>query len=199
VDQRTDLQWKEHDVASGLLTFGINVTLDGCCDHREMLADDEMHDHFTRWIATAGAMLFGRNTYELMEGYWPAVARDEKAARSDREFARTLDDLPKYVVSTTRREFPWSNSIRVEGDLKEAVTRLKEQTPEGVLVGSLTLGAALEQLGLIDEYHFVIHPVLAGHGPTLFQGLERPRHLELVSTTRLTSGVTAMHYRRKSE
>ena len=179
------------------LTFALNVTLDGCCDHREMIADGEMHDHFTQLIGAAGAMLFGRNTYELMEDYWPAVARDEKASRADREWARKLEDMPKYVVSASRRDFPWNNSFHVEGDLLEAVTQLKKRTPQGVLVGSPMLSAELERLGLIDEYHLVIHPVLAGHGPTLFQGLETARRLELVSTNRLKSGQVAMHYRRK--
>jgi dihydrofolate reductase len=181
----------------GLLTFALNVTLDGCCDHREMIADDEMLDHFTQLIGAAGAMLYGRTTYELMEEHWPAAARDEKASRADREWARKLEGMPKYVVSASRRDFPWNNSFHVEGDLLEAVTQLKERTPEGVLVGSPMLSAALERLGLIDEYHVVVHPVLAGHGPSLFQGLERSRLLHLVSTKRMTSGVTAMHYRRK--
>jgi dihydrofolate reductase len=181
----------------GRLTFAINVTLDGCCDHREMIADDEMLDHFTQLIGAAGAMLYGRSTYELMEAYWPAVAGDEKAPRAEREWARRLEDMPKYVVSGSRRDFPWSNSFHVEGDLKEAVTQLKERTPQGVLVGSPMLSAALERFGLLDEYHLVVHPVLAGHGPNLFQGLQHSRHLELVSTTRLKSGTVAMHYRRK--
>ncbi len=179
----------------GLLTFVLNVTLDGCCDHRAAIADDEMLDHFTKLIGTAGAMLYGRTTYELMESYWPAVARDGKASRADGEWARKLDAMPKYVVSASRRDFPWNNSFHVEGDLGEAVTRLKEATPQGVLVGSPMLSTALERMGLIDEYHLVVHPVLAGHGPYLFQGVERSRRLEVVSTTRLKSGVTAMHYR----
>ena len=182
---------------AGLLTFALNVTLDGCCDHREGIADDELLDHYTRLIGAAGAMLFGRITYELMEGYWPAVARDEKASRADREWARMLDEMPKYVVSASRRDFPWNNSFHLEGDLQESVTQLKERTPQGVLVGSPMLSTALEQLGLIDEYQVVVHPVLAGHGPNLFQGLQRSRHLDLVSTTRLKSGAMAMHYRRK--
>ncbi|MEJ7729617.1 MAG: dihydrofolate reductase family protein [Polyangiaceae bacterium] len=181
----------------GRLTFGINVTLDGCCDHREGIPDDELHDHFTQLIGAAGALLYGRTTYELMESHWPAVARDDKASPSDREWARKLEDIPKYVVSASRRDFPWSNSFHVEGDLKEAVTQLKERTPQGVLVGSPMLATALERLGLIDEYHLVVHPVLAGHGPRLFQGLQHPRHLDLLSTTRLKSGIVAMHYRRK--
>jgi dihydrofolate reductase len=181
----------------GLLTFALNVTLDGCNDHREMIADEELHDYFTQLMDASGAMLFGRTTYELMENAWPAVARDEKAPRATREWARKLDAKPKYVVSASRRDFPWNNTFRVEGDLHEAVRQLKEKTPRGLLVGSPALSAALEGLGLIEEYRLVIHPVLAGHGPTLFQGLERSRRLELVSTNRLKSGVMTMHYRRK--
>ena len=101
------------------------------------------------------------------------------------------------MVSASRRDFPWNNTFRLEGDLREAVTQLKEKTPQGVLVGSHSLSSALERLGLIDEYRLVVHPVIAGHGPTLFQGLEPSRHLELVSTTRLRSGQVALHYRRK--
>jgi dihydrofolate reductase len=180
------------------LTFAINVTLDGCCDHREVIADEELHDYFTQRMDEAGAMLFGRTTYELMEDAWPAVARDEKAPRATLEWARKLEAKPKYVVSASRRDFPWSNTFRVEGDLHEAVRQLKEKTPRGVLVGSPTLSAALERLGLVDEYRLVVHPILAGHGPTLFRGLEPSRHLELVSTTRLKSGAMALHYRRKA-
>ena len=181
----------------GLLTFALNVTLDGCQDHREGIADDELLDYFTALMDVAGAMLWGRNTYELMESAWPAVARDEAAPRAEREWALKLDAKPKHVVSTTRRDFAWNNTFHVDGGLREAVTQLKEQTPQGVLLGGPMLAAALEQLGLIDEYRLVIHPVLAGHGPTLFQGLDRPRRLELLSTHRLQSGVMAMHYRRK--
>lgn len=181
----------------GLLTFGLNLTLDGCYDHREGIADDELHDYFTQLMDAAGAMLWGRVTYELMENAWPAVARDENAPRAMREWARKLEAKPKYVVSASRRDFPWNNTFRVEGNLREAVTRLKERTPQGVLVGSPTLARALEQLGLIDEYRFVVHPVLAGHGPTLFHGLEPSRRLELASTSRLKSGQVALHYRRQ--
>jgi dihydrofolate reductase len=183
----------------GLLIFALNVTLDGCHDHREGVADEELHDYWTQAMDAAGAMLFGRITYELMEDAWPAVARDEKAPRSLREWAVKLEAKPKYVVSASRRDFPWKNTFRIEGDLREAVTQLKEKTPGGVLVGSPALSAQLERLGLFDEYRLVVHPVLAGHGPTLFQGLERRRRLELVSTTRLKSGVMAMHYLPKEE
>jgi dihydrofolate reductase len=163
------------------------------------IADDELHDHFTGLMDAAGAMLWGRVTYEMMEAHWPAVARDGSAPRAAREWALRLEAKPKYVVSSTRRDFPWNNSHRLEGDLHAAVSRLKEETPRGVLLGSPSLGASLERLGLIDEYRLVLHPVLAGHGPTLFRGLEPARRLELVAAKRLRSGSLALHYRRIAE
>ena len=184
--------------AMGLLTFGLNVTLDGCIDHTQGIADDELHDHWTQLMDQSGAMLFGRNTYELMEGAWPAVARDEKAPRAMREWAQKLEAKAKYVVSGSRSDFPWQNTIKVEGDLREAISALKAKTERGVLVGAPTLAAALEELGLIDEYHVVVHPIISGRGPTLFHGLSRARHLELLSTQRFESGVQALHFRRKA-
>src|SRR5579859_1323504 len=106
----------------GLLTFGLNVTLDGCIDHTQAIVDDELHDYWTQLMDQSGAMLFGRNTYELMEGAWPAVARDEKAPRAMREWARKLEAKAKYVVSGSRSDFSWKNTIKVEGDRKS--TRL---------------------------------------------------------------------------
>ena len=181
----------------GLLTFGINVTLDGCCDHTAGIVDDELHDYFTGLMDDAGAMLWGRTTYEMMEGAWPAIARDEKAPRAEREWAIKLDAKPKYVVSTTRRDYSWENTIPVQGDLREAVQRIKEKTPAGVLVGSLKLGAELQRLDLIDEYRLVVHPILAGHGPRLFDGLAESRQLERLSVKTFKGGQTAMHFRRR--
>jgi dihydrofolate reductase len=126
------------------------------------------------------------------------VARDPKAAPSDRDWARKLEAKPKYVVSRTRRDFPWSNTQLVEGDLARAVTALKEATPRGLMVGSPQLSAALQRLDLLDEYLFVVHPVVAGHGPYLFPGLKPSRRLELVDSTRLESGTVALHYRRRA-
>ncbi len=181
----------------GLLTFALNVTLDGCCDHREMVANAEMHRYWTRVMDAAGAMLFGRTTYEMMEDAWPQVARDPRAKRSSRDWARKLEAKPKFVVSTTRREFAWANTHHVEGDLARAVRALKKATPRGLLVGSPTLSAALQRLGLVDEYRFVVHPVVAGHGPFLFPGLRPSLHLKFVAATRLKTGIVALHYRRR--
>lgn len=181
----------------GLLTFALNVTLDGCCDHREGIVGDELHRYWTRVMDASGAMLFGRVTYELMEDAWPAVARDPKANPVQRSWAKKLEAKPKYVVSTTRRDFPWANTHQVQGDLARAVRALKKATPRGVLVGSPMLSAALLRLDLIDAYRFVVHPLVAGHGPYLFGGLEASRRLTLVTTRRLKSGHVELRYRRR--
>ncbi len=181
----------------GRLTFGLNVTLDGCIDHRAGIVDAEMNRYWTRRMESAGAMLFGRKTYELMESYWPPVARDPKAESSERSWAKKLEAKPKYVVSKKRRHFPWNNTHHLSGNLTRAIKALKKATPRGVLVGSHKLSAELARLDLIDEYLFLIHPVVAGHGPYLLAGLRPSAHLKLVSTTRLKSGIVALRYRRR--
>jgi dihydrofolate reductase len=182
----------------GLLTFSLNVTLDGCVDHRVGIADDETHAFFTRLMDDGGAMLWGRVTYEMMESYWPAVARgDEEAPPAMREWAVKLDAKPKYVVSSTRTDYSWTNSHHLDGDLRAGVQALKDETPAGVLLGSGRLAIELDRLDLIDEYRFLVHPMIAGHGPTLHQGgLPGTRRLELVSAEPLRCGAVAMHYRR---
>ncbi|GJD93982.1 dihydrofolate reductase family protein [Methylobacterium iners] len=183
----------------GRLTFGLNVTLDGCVDHQEGIADDETHVFFTHLMDAGGAMLWGRSTYEMMESYWPAVARgDVEAPPAIREWAIKLEAKPKYVVSRTRRHFPWGNSHHIADDLRTGVQRLKDATPAGVLLGSGKLATELDRLDLIDEYQFLIHPRIAGHGPTLYQGgLPLTRRLKLVSAKPLRNGAVAMHYRRE--
>jgi dihydrofolate reductase len=183
----------------GRLTFSINLTLDGCLDHREGIADDETHAFFTRLMDEAGAMLWGRVTCEMMETYWPAVARGDVAAPPAlREWAVKLEAKPKYVVSSTRTDFAWTNSRHVARDLLAGVRALKEATPDGVLLGSGKLAVALDGLDLIDEYRFLVHPRIAGHGPRLYDGgLPAERRFALVSATPLRNGAVAMHYRRE--
>lgn len=182
----------------GLLTFSLNLTLDGCVDHQDGIADDETHAFFIRLMEESGAMLWGRTTYEMMESHWPAVARGDVAAPPTvREWAVKLETKPKYVVSSTRTDFPWTHSHPISGDLRTGVQQLKDATPAGVLLGSGTLANALDRLDLIDEYRFLVHPRIAGHGPTLYQnGLPSTRRLELVSAKPLCNGAVAMHYRR---
>jgi dihydrofolate reductase len=182
----------------GRLTFSINVTLDGCIDHQEGIADDETHAFFTRLMDEHAAMLWGRVAYEMMESYWPAVARgDVLAPPAMREWAVKLEAKPKYVVSSTRKNFPWTNSQHIAGDLRTSIQKLKDATPDGVLLGSGKLATELDRLDLIDEYELLVHPRIAGHGPTLYAGgLPSARRLELISAKPLRSGVVATHYRR---
>jgi dihydrofolate reductase len=182
----------------GLLTFSLNLTLDGCVDHQEGIADEETHAFFTQLMDEGGAMLWGRVTYELMEASWPAIARGEvDVPPALRDWAVKLEAKPKYVVSSTRSDFPWTNSHHIAGDLAGGVQALKDATPAGVLLGSGKLANELDRLGLIDEYKFLVHPRIAGHGPTLYQGgLPSTRKLELVSATPLRCGAVVVHYRR---
>ncbi len=182
----------------GLLTFSINLTLDGCVDHQEGIADEETHTFFTRLMEESGAMLWGRVTYEMMESHWPAVARgDAEAPPAMREWAAKLEAKPKYVVSSTRKDFPWTNSHHIADDLHTGVQKLKDTTPDGVLLGSGKLALELDRLDLIDAYMLLVHPRIAGHGPTLYDGgLLTTRRLELISAKPLRNGTVAMHYRR---
>src|SRR5437588_9524725 len=162
------------------LRYSINVTLDGCCDHRAIVADEDLHRHAIENVSQADALLFGRVTYEMMEAAWRPSART--GARPDwmEPFARTIDATKKYVVSSTLDRVDW-NAELVRGDLGEAVRQLKRESGKGLFVGGMKLPLALAELGLIDEYEFVVQPTLAGHGPTLFAGLSKRVDLKLVS------------------
>ena len=179
------------------LRYTINVTLDGCCDHREGFADEELHRHAAENLARADALLFGRVTYEMMEAAWRAPSRT--GARPDwmqswmEPFARTIDAAKKYVVSSTLERVDW-NAELVRGDLGKAVQQLKREAGKGLLVGGVKLPLALAELGLIDEYEFVVQPRLVGHGPTLFAGLSKRIDLKLVSRLEFGSGAVAMRY-----
>jgi dihydrofolate reductase len=171
--------------------------LDGCCDHRAITPDEEMHRYHAENLNKADALLLGRVTYEMMEGAWREPART--GVRPDwmeawmESFARTIDAAKKYVVSSTLEQVDW-NAELVRGDLGQAVQKLKQEPGKGLAVGGVKLPLALAELGLIDEYEFVVHPRLVGRGPTLFEGLSKPIDLRLVSRFELGSGAVAMRY-----
>jgi dihydrofolate reductase len=179
------------------LRYSINVTLDGCCDHRAMVADEELHRHAVENLVQADALLFGRVTYQMMEAAWKQSA--PKGVKPDwmepwmEPFGRTIDAAKKYVVSSTLDRVNW-NAELVRGDLAKAVQKLKRQSGKGLFTGGVKLPMALTELGLIDEYEFVVQPTLAGHGPTLFAGLSKPLDLKLVSRLEFRSGAVAMRY-----
>jgi len=174
------------------LRYSINVTLDGCYDHRVMIADEDLHRHAMENIAQADALLFGRVTYQMMEAAWRGPA-PEAMPDWTKPFARTIDAAKKYVVSSTLERVDW-NAELLRGDLGKAVQRLKREPGRGLFVGGVQLAQALTELGLIDEYEFVVHPRLAGHGPTLFAGLSKHLDLKLVSRLELGSGAVALRY-----
>ena len=211
---RTDEIWHRHRHRSGYgppttgghtkgeqivqpLRYSINVTLDGCCDHQVPFADEELHRHHATNLERASALLFGRVTYEMMEqawrksptGSWPEWMDDWMIP-----FAEVIDGAKKYVVSTTLDEVDW-NAELLPADLEAAVRRIKEEPGDGIALGGLTLPLAMADLGLIDEYEFVVLPVLAGHGPTLFAGLHERIDLELVDRQDLRSGAVVLSYR----
>jgi dihydrofolate reductase len=178
------------------LRYAINVTLDGCCDHRAGSTDEELHRYWAETLAQADALLFGRVTYEMMESAWRLPATGvwpEWMAEWTHPFARTIDAAKKYVVSSTLERVDW-NAELVRGDLGAAVQRLKEEPGTGIFVGGVTLPLALAELGLIDEYEFVVHPRLAGHGPTLLAGLSKYVDLKLVGRREFGSGAVAQRY-----
>ena len=174
------------------LRYSINITLDGCCDHREGIADEELHRHAVENLAQADALLFGRVTYEMMEAAFRPAWTGEMPDWME-SFRRTIDAAKKYVVSSTLDRVDW-NAELVRGDLGKAVQQLKQESGKGLFTGGVTLPLALAELGLIDEYEFVVHPRLAGHGPTLFAGLSKHVDLKLVSRLAFGSGAVAMRY-----
>ena len=179
------------------LKYSINITLDGCTDHRTVIADEELHRRAAENIERADALVFGRVTYEMMQAAWrpgPGGARPDWMEPWMEPFARTIDAKKKYVVSSTLKQVDW-NAELLRGDLREAVQQLKEEPGTGLFVGGVTLPLALAELGLIDEYEFVVHPKVVGHGPTLFEGISRELDLELVSRLEYQSGAVAMRYR----
>ena len=179
------------------LRYSINLTLDGCCDHRAGVPDQELHRHATETLARADALLFGRVTYQMMEAAFRPVAGPDVWPdwMTDwmKPFARTIDAAKKYVVSSTLERVDW-NAELLRGDLEKAVQQLKGEPGRGLYVGGVKLPLALTELGLIDEYEFIVQPRLAGHGPTLFTGLSKHVELKLVGRQEFDCGAVALRY-----
>ncbi|KXT56998.1 deaminase/reductase [Gordonia sp. QH-12] len=181
------------------LRYSINVTLDGCCHHEAGIApDEESMAYWTAEMERADALLLGRVTYQMMESAWrrpPTGVWPDWMEQWEVPFAEAIDGAKKYVVSSTLATVDW-NADLVSGDVGEAVRRLKQEPGGGLWVGGVTLPLALADSGLIDEYEFIVQPVLAGHGPTLLSGLRERIRLELVHREEFRSGAMALRYRR---
>ena len=177
------------------LVAAINMTLDGFCDHTAMTADDELHQHYTDLLRSAGTLLYGRITYQLMESYWPAVVKDPTGNKTTDEFAVAIQDIPKIVFSRTLKNVGWENATLARRDIKEEVLELKKQTGKDILAGSPSLIVALTKLNLIDEYQLCVHPVIAGNGLPLFKNINESITLKLVKTKTIsTLGSMILHY-----
>jgi dihydrofolate reductase len=176
------------------LRYSINVTLDGCVDHRVGIVDEDIHRHAAENLERADALLFGRVTYQMMEDGWRSPA--EERPEWMESFGRTISAARKYVVSSTLESVDW-NAELLQGDLPDAVLALKSEPGRGILTGGVTLPLALAELGLIDEYEFVVHPRIAGHGPALFAGLTRMLDLTAVDRIEFDSDVVATRYEPK--
>lgn len=179
------------------LRYSINVSLDGCIDHRAMMADEEKHRRAAQMLAETDALILGRVTYEMMESAWRPVARTGVRPHWMAEwmvpFGRTIDAVKKYVVSSTLEAVDW-NAELLRGDLEKSVRLLKLEPGRPLLAAGVTLPLALADLGLIDEYEFVVQPRIVGHGPALLAGLAKPLDLRLVGRQELDSGTVVMRY-----
>lgn len=180
--------------------FAINITLDGYCDHRDGIADDDLHEYFTRLLRDSGVHIFGRNTYQLMYPYWHEVAVNQSETKAVNEFAGVFDAMPKIVFSTTLNNVEWNNTTLLRSNLREEILKLKQQPGKSISIGSLNIASQAAQWNLIDEYRFVVHPVISGKGPRLFEadGLKERLQLEFAGSEQFRSGAIALHYKKRS-
>ena len=180
----------------GKLSFQINVSLDGYADHTafEATADDELHEFYAGLLDETEIALFGRLTYQLMEGYWPRAHEDPNATKGMLRFADRFNAIAKIVFSRTLQKANWNNTKLIRADVVNEVLRLKKQTKKDISIGGIALSQEFIRLGLVDEYWIVLHPVLAGTGRRLFDGLKDRADLKLLESRSLRSGVVALHY-----
>jgi dihydrofolate reductase len=177
------------------VVYAINITLDGCCEHTKMSCGDEILEHFTQVMQDADLLVYGRKTYQLMVPYWPDAARDQSATKMTREFAQRFDSIPKIVFSHSLDSVEGNTRI-VRTRLQDEILKLKQEPGKNILVGGVSIPSQLTELGLVDEYHFVVHPIVAGEGRRLLEGvsLQERFQLKLVESKILKSGSVALRY-----
>jgi dihydrofolate reductase len=172
----------------------INVTLDGYCNHEAMIADDEIHDHYNDLLRNAGALIYGRITYQLMESYWPAIVKEPTGNKPADDFAVLIDDIPKIVYSRTLRSVDWKNTTLKHEIIKDEIVELKQQTGKDIFVGSPSMIVALGDLKLIDEYQLAVQPIVLGSGLPLFKNIRDRIDLKLFNTKIFGCGAIALYY-----
>jgi dihydrofolate reductase len=178
------------------LIFAINITLDGCCDHTKQLADDETHEYFTQLLREVDLLIFGRKTYQLMVPFWPEVAKNQSMTKASNEFARTFDCISKIVFSRSLDNAEDKNTRIVRAALHDEILKLKQEPGQNILVGGVDVPSQLIELGLVDEYRFVVAPIIAGEGRRLLEGVSLPERLQLklVDSKIFKSGCIAIRY-----
>lgn len=175
--------------------FAINITLDGCCDHTKMIADEEIHEYFTHVMRDVDLFVFGRKTYQLMVPFWPDVAKNHSETKAMNEFADTFDSINKIVFSRTLDSAEGNTRI-VRAKLQDEMLKLKQDQGKNILIGGVALPSRLIELGLVDEYHFVVQPIVAGEGRRLLEGISLPEKLQLklIESKIFKLGCVALHY-----
>jgi dihydrofolate reductase len=176
--------------------YAINLTLDGCCDHTKVIGDDEILEFHTQLLREADVLVFGRKTYELMVPYWPEVAKNLSETKASIEFARQFDSMKKMVFSRSLNGAADANTRMVHGDLRDEIVKLKQESGKSILVGGVEIPSQLVELGLVDEFYFVVQPIVAGEGRRLFDrvSLRERLPLKLVDSKILKSGCVALRY-----
>lgn len=178
------------------LIAAINMTLDGFCDHTAMTADDEIHEHYNDLLRNAGALLYGRITYQLMESYWPSVVKEPTGNKPTDDFAVLIDNIPKIVYSRTLKSVEWKNTTLKKAIIKEEISELKQQPGKNLFAGSPSLIVALSNLNLIDEYQLAVNPTILGKGLPLFKNITERIDLSLSKTKTFGCGVIVLYYER---
>ena len=178
------------------LIYAINITMDGCCDHTIAFADGELLEHYTELLRDVDLLVYGRKTYELMVPYWPEIAKNQSETKADIEFARAFVSIKKVVFSRSLDSAEDKDTRIVRTDLRDEILKLKQEPGKNILVGGVSVPSQLIQLGLVDEYRFVVGPILAGEGRRLMEGVSLPEKLQLklVETKALKSGCVALRY-----
>ena len=178
------------------LIFAINITLDGCCDHTKQVADDETHEYFTHLMREVDLLVFGRKTYQLMVPFWPEVAKSQSMTKASNEFARTFDSIDRIVFSRSLDSAEDKNTRIVRTNLHDEILRLKQEQGKNILVGGVSVPSQLIELGLVDEYRFVVGPIVVGEGRRLLEGVSLPERLQvkLIDTKIFESGCVALRY-----
>lgn len=178
------------------LVYAINISLDGCCDHTKTIGSEEILEFHTQLLREVDLLVFGRKTYQLMVPYWPEVAKNSSETKASIEFARAFDSINKIVFSRSLERAEDRNTRIVRGDLRDEILKLKKEPGKNILAGGVDVPSQLVELGLVDEFLFVVQPIIAGEGRRLLDRVRMAEilHLKLVDTKILKSGCVALRY-----